>query len=339
MKLMHRLLGLRGGEMKKRSILLTIVTIIVVIAITTTTIVIIDNKKKSAEAEEKNRIESETKSGIAIEFSYYEDYWKKYDLTNAVYKTQSEYEDAVRTYMNQITILLNKQDWYQEFTGIDTIYIGLKIYDVDDAIGQQGILLSKNNNKTAMTCDLYMSNSMFKHNSSPLVNMLTRLIITKKEGDWLSSLGVGFCNYVQNNLGVGIGSLNYGLDIHNYLIEFTKKQVEATIKDSTMSEIRDNVGEISLNHIYPATPKGHLSNDYWTLCNYSFVDYLVNTYGFESVMKLIDGYDDSIYYLLNQNGLSGLVSDWKQFLENYPCKMTGDEIDAQIAQIKSAHGY
>jgi len=47
----------------------------------------------------------------------------------------------------------------------------------------------------------------------------------------------------------------------------------------------------------------------------------------------------SVYYLFNQNGLSGLLSDWKQFLEKYPTKMTGDEIDAYMTEFNRAHGY
>ena len=54
---------------------------------------------------------------------------------------------------------------------------------------------------------------------------------------------------------------------------------------------------------------------------------------------MVNGYDDSIFYLFNQNGLDGLISDWEQFLSNYPCKMTWDEINAYMTEFKSTHGY
>jgi len=56
-------------------------------------------------------------------------------------------------------------------------------------------------------------------------------------------------------------------------------------------------------------------------------------------MKMVDGYDESSYYLLNQNGIDGLISDWQQFLANYPCKMTWNEMNAFITKFKSTHGY
>jgi len=141
---------------------------------------------------------------------------------------------------------------------------------------------------------------------------------------------------------MGIGSSNYGLDIHNYLSELTKQHMENPENDN-MKIIRDEIGDPSGYMIVYKYKFGASKNisyrNYWESSIYSFVDYLVNTYGIESVMKMIDGYDDSIYYLFNENGLSGLVSDWEQFLENYPCKITWDEIDAQITEIKSTHGY
>ena len=331
-----------GEEMKRKSILMAMITIIVVIAIIVTVIVMMNYNSKSAETEEKNRTESEAKTGVNIEFTYFEEYWQNCDLTNAVYKTQAEYETAVRNYINQIALLLNKSDWYKQYKNMDTLYIALDISDTGDEINQGGISISQNNSKTSYTCDLHLSNTMFKHNKSQLVRVLTELVIMKSEKyvGFINSLEDGFCQYVQSNLGMGIGSLNYGLDIHNYLREFTKQNIQNADNNNNMNKIRDDAGNLSRNIIYRyVSPKSHFNHDYWILCNYSFVDYLVNTYGLESVMKMVDGYDDSIYYLFNQDGLSGLVSDWKHFLEMYPCKMTWDEIDAKITELKSTRGY
>ena len=79
--------------------------------------------------------------------------------------------------------------------------------------------------------------------------------------------------------------------------------------------------------------------NYKVECCSSFVEYLVQTYGIENLIKMADGYDESIYYLLNQNGLDGLISDWQQYLESYPCKMTWDEMNAFLTEFKSTHGY
>ena len=332
--------------MKKKSIFTVIIAVIVVVAIVVTVIIIKEDKRRSAETEENNRIESEAKAVIPIRFTYYEDYWKKYDLKNAVYKTQAEYETAVRNYIDQIAILLNKQDWYKKYTGIDTIYIGLVINDTDDVPNQGNLIFSRNNSKTAVTCDMNMSNTMFQHNRTQLIQLLTQLV-TKKVTNTNNIVDVrtngleeGFYWYIQNYLGMGTGSLNYGLDIHNYLIEFTKKNKENADNNNNMNAIRDAVGDQKANSINRfASQKSYFNHDYWSSANYSFVDYLVNTYGIENVMKMMDGYDESIFYLFHQNGLSGMVADWEQYLEKYPCKLSWDEIQTQITGLKSTHGY
>ena len=329
--------------MKKKSIFMVIIAAIVVVVIIVTVIVIKDDKKRLAENEKNNRTESETKTGISIEFCYYDDYWKDCDLTNAVYKTQTEYETAVRNYINQIAILLNKRDWYEQYEGIKTIYIGLKINDTDYIPNEEGLSFLKNSSKAALTCDLNMSNTMFQHNRSQLIQLLTQLVTKKVTNNKVdvrtNGLEEGFYWYIQNYLGMGTGSLNYGLDIHNYLIELTKKYQQDTTKYNIMSITTEHVGEISDYVVYPGTMSDYFFNNYWILCNYSFVDYMVKTYGIEDVTKMLDGYDESVYYLFNQNGLSGLLSDWKQFLEKYPTKMTGDEIDAYMTEFNRAHGY
>lgn len=328
--------GVHNFNNKKlfRTILFVLIVIITIIVIT---FIIKEYKVKSEKTDENITTESETKSEIPIEFSYKENYWEKYDLTNAVYKTQAEYETTVLNYIDQITKILNKQDWYEQYPNNKIIYIQLNINDIDEGISEGRVSFTKNYSQS-ITFNLDMSNTMFKHNRSQLVHALTELIITGTEG-YTNSMEEGIGEYVQNQLGMGIASYNYGLDIHNFLIEFTKKYEEDDNSKSAMSAIRARVGTMSHNIRYSATPKNHISHDYWILCSYSFVDYLAQTYGIDSVMKMIEGYDESIYFLYNENGLSGLLSDWNQFLENYPCKITWDEIDEQITELESTHGY
>jgi len=322
---------------KKRIVGIVIAAIVVVVIIATILVI----KEYKTKATEKNiSTQDDTKAGISIEFTYDEDYWKKYDLTNAVYKTQEEYENAVRNYLDEIAILLNKQDWYEKYTGMNTLCLELHINDLDDGSTQEGISSYKESKKqSTFTYDLNLSSTMFTHNRSQLVHALSDLVITKTQGI-SSAMDEGLADYIQNDLGMGVASVNYGIDIHNYLIEYTKVNENNNVNKMLFDFIKNNVGAISHNSessYYTkasATPDYKIINEYKNLCIDSFVDYLIQTYGMESVIKIIDGYDNSIYNLYNQNGLSGLVTDWKQFLENYNCKMTWDEIDASITVLK-----
>ena len=321
-------------------------------------------------------------TAIKIKFLYEEKYWDQYDLTNAVYKTQGEYEDAVCNYIDKIATLLNKQDWYTQNKDKDTLYLKLvvkgKAYyeqskqhleEYDDTMPLT--YTAKSNAFEDYTPNAYLytitlNSAMFDHGIIPIVHQLTDLITynqdtTSKRAIFSSSLNNGLGEYTQNYFGMGIASCNHGLDIHNYVIEHEKicesdPTLNADLKPKglfwagvTNGALRSSsvvsasagsssVGSSSVGFSSSGT-SSLASANFGVECCSSFVDYLVQTYGIENVMKMVDGYDESIYYLFNQNGLEGLKSDWQQFLASYPCKMTWDEMNAYIAEFKSTHGY
>ena len=333
----------KNKRIQTAGILMVVITAITVIAVST---VLIMKEYKIKPADQSISTE-ETKSGISIKFTYYEDYWKKYDLTNAVYKTKDEYENAVRDYIDEITILLNKQDWFEQYTGMNTLCLELHISNLNDGSIKGGISSYKESIKqSTCTYDLNLSDIIFNQNRSQLVHALADLVITKTYGV-SNDIEEGLAEYIQNNLGMGLASVNYGLDIHNYLIEYTKINEKDANTKAVMGYIKGNLGKISQNRIHTYSSGSYSVSNiidedmlgiYKSLCNHSFIDYLVQTYGITNVMKIVEGYDESIYYLFNPNGLNGVISDWQQFLANYQCKMTWDEIDAYITALKKTHG-
>jgi len=186
---------------------------------------------------------------------------------------------------------------------------------------------------------------MFDHNIIPLVHELTALITANKDNTnnmnqasstYSYSLKIGLNEYVQNYLGMGAASCNHGLDIQNYLIE----QEKIYENDPQILSYIKTKGLFWRGITYRSFGTSSLdSSNFGVECCSSFVAYLVQSYGIENVVKMVEGYDDSIYYLYNQNGIEGLISDWQQFLSKYPCKMTMDEMNAAINAFRSTHGY
>ena len=126
------------------------------------------------------------------------------------------------------------------------------------------------------------------------------------------------------------------LDIHNYVVE----QEKTFENNPTLTLHFSQKGLLWEGVTYRALGSPSLSSrNFGVECCSSFVAYLVQTYEIENVMKMVDAYDNSIYYLYNQNGLEGLIADWQQFLAAYPCKMTWDEINAYLTEFRSTHGY
>ncbi|SEV86804.1 hypothetical protein [[Clostridium] fimetarium] len=356
--------------LKKKKQLIGVILIAVILIISIIAIIVTLNGEKVISTESKSDIstESTTESatvtnsvqdkiacGFKIKFLYEEKYWEKYDLTNAVYKTQGAFEDAVCKYIDEIAKLLNKQDWCQQIKGKDTIYIKLVVHgkeyyekytklqyleEFEETMPGANYGGLREYTPKAYIYEMTLSSAMFEHNIVPIVHALTDLITYKKDsaksGSYSGPLRTGLNEYMQNFLGMGINSCNYGLDIHNYVIEHSKMF-------ENNPKLKSNIGTKGLfwyGFTYGSYTTSSLDlTNFGVGCSNSFVTYLVQTYGLENVMKMVDGYDDSIYYLFNQNGIEGLISDWQQFLDNYNCKMTWDEMNAYMTEFRNTHGY
>ena len=399
--------------LKNKSQLIGVILIAVILIISIIAIIVTINGKKMIPAESKsdistesttvtNSVKDKTACGIKIKFLYEEKYWEKYDLTNAVYKTQGEYEDAVCNYIDEIAKLLNKQDWYkQNNKDIDTLYIKLVIqgkayyekskismeeYDDTMPITARRASTLEDYTPKAYLYTMTFNSAIFDHGIVPIIHQLTDLITYKQvnmdgSSSFSSSLKNGLGEYTQRYLGMGIASCNHGLDIHNYLIEHEKtRENDPTITSYLKLRVLPSIGLISSTIGATSTVNSSTVNsstvtssvvatsslpssietssigtssfgpssigtsslgsiNYNVECCSSFVDYLVQIYGIDNVMKMVDGYGDDTCYLFNQNGLAGLISDWQQFLSDYPCKMTWDEMNAYMTEFRNTHGY
>jgi len=338
------------GNSKKKNLIIVIeclLAVILVISITLTLILL--KEHNTQEAGESNisigsTVSTESalnsaSSKLSINFLYPEDYWAKYDLTNATYKTKAEYETTVCTYIDQIAALLGKKDWYQQYTdNNNSIYIKLVISEAKPE-PREYIIDPSDSNTNTLTFDLTFGYKEFESHQLELLTALTHLVMyDKKEAasSFSKSLDAGLCEYVENYLGKesvvsnitrkGMNACNYGVDIHKFVNDNTSTYSKDDWAKKTyqvdVDKISSSVGATLA--VYPYSLQTN-QGMYWLRSSYSFVDYLVQTYGLEAVVKLCDGQNDSAYNVLNKNGLTALVSDWKQFLSKYPT-MTPDEV-------------
>lgn len=316
---------------------LKIIMGILVVAVAIITVIVAGFKIKNSKINISESVaeisteSSDTEAELSIEFSYGDDYWEKNDLTNAVYKTQVEFEDAVCNYIKQITILLGREDWYKQY-GNSTIKIYV-VFDKNSSLSGKMTPPNTLNKRFTLTFD----NAMFDHNCLPLVHELTHLVTYSKSivaPSFAISLSEGVAEYDGNYfLNGSTSTVNYGLDVNNVLIAYAKHYENDSEKNSKMNEVFNSIGTAS--KVYPDEEYRY----YLLLCGSSFVDYLVRTYGIDDTMVMINGNDESVYYLFHDDGLSGLVSDWRQFLENYSCQMTWDEIRNSRLEWLVAHSY
>lgn len=262
---------------------------------------------------------------IHYKFLYDEEYWEKYDLTNAIFKTKEDYEEAVVNYIEEIAELYHMEDWYEQYTkNKDTFYIRLSIEDMPYG-GRSDIPVDYTMN--SLIVRIIFTDSMFTQNYAPLVHELTHIVTTDKDKDISSfsrSLTEGICEYAGSKIG-DVDSAKLGIDVHTLY----KYCMNACINQEiyTKEEV-DNiiamVGEECVD--YPVSVAENIGGT-WILCSHSFVDYLINTYGMDEMLKILRAEDENIYYNYNVDGLTGLKLEWQNFLEDYEPVLSDEEIE------------
>ncbi|SEW14391.1 hypothetical protein [[Clostridium] fimetarium] len=282
---------------------------IVTVAIIVTWFILKENGTNNAEPVIQNPVGTE-ESKFSIKFSYgSDDYWTKLDMTNAGYKTQGEYETAVLNYIDEIAKLLGKEDWYKQYTNEDnTIYLNLEL-DLHGAEELPYLKYPEKSDTKTLIFNLNYPIGMITYCDLPLVNALTHLVTYDKQtgvSSFSKTLDDGLCDYVQNHYYSGKGIMicdrpaQEAKECNYYVIDVHK------------------VVKLEQRHTSLAFEKLDTENNGFAMrYRYSFVDYLIQTYGLEAVMKVHDGLDESAYNSLSKNGYSGLISDWKQFLSKY----------------------
>lgn len=338
-------------------------------------------EKKSSDDADNKTTEIIAKSGsqtskidseiiIPIKFAYEVNYWERYDLSNAVYKTQEEYEAAVIDYIVRISSLTEKPDWFNQYMGIGALELTLCIMEDNDFDGMSMLEGPKNDKTTCYGYKIYLSKSMFEHKNSALAEALSYMVNYNRNNkcdSFSQTLTTGLNQYIQYNLGDKIATCSFGVDIHNYLIEITKQNISDSKNANVINIAKKNIGgasgyyssagkimpnayqSIKLTRTSVSSNGSELASastfgiKYNVLCSYSFVDYLIRTYGIEAFMTIYNAKDikayNEAYNNFHTNGIMGIREDWQKFLDDYSCKMKIDEIDQYIAKQRVELGY
>jgi len=291
-----------------------------------------DSKTTDKAIEDVVSTEKEIIPEISIKFLYAEDYWTKYQVSNTNNNTQQKYETTILSDIDQITTLLGKRDWYAQYADSDyTIYIKLVISD-EIPEPREYLECPKASDTITPTFTIKFGYTMFRGSDLPFYSVLTSLITYDKKdcvSSFSKSLDAGLGEYIQNNLGKvslvgtterrGMNACNYGVDIQNFVksdkVTFTKDAWSINWYKADVMKTMDNMGTTSATLPYSLQT---IPGKFWLRSSYSFVDYLIKTYGLEKVVKVYDGKDEKSYETLRADGLKGLVLDWKKFIDEYP---------------------
>lgn len=263
------------------------------------------------------------------EFLYDDDYWKIYDITNAYYKTKEDYEKDVLKYINEISTLLQCEDWFKQY-GKEKLYIKLVVEDSN--VGGRNIPPSDYTMNSSIMSLIFNVNAF--QSNMPLAHELTHVITTKKTNtSFLSiSLAEGICDYAANYVGSGITNSSRGLDCNALLKYMNSYCIDRNIlTNEEMKDVYKIIGKNITSYPSESFPYPYnfssIKNYYWFVASDSFTEYLIDTYSIDTVMAIYNADGENIYNNYHEKGLTGMIDDWIQFIESSSFELSNEEID------------
>lgn len=139
----------------------------------------------------------------------------------------------------------------------------------------------------------------FEENFSTLPREITQIITRESVSPSLSE-GLGF--YIQDEIGMNVNKLNYGIDIFTCSKDYISDDY-----DSTISRIGTTYGNVMVSN-----------RDAFYILSSSFCRYLIENYGIEKFMEvytseIIETAYNDVYNL----SLEELKSSWLEYIKNY----------------------
>lgn len=64
----------------------------------------------------------------------------------------------------------------------------------------------------------------------------------------------------------------------------------------------------------------------------SFTKYLIETYGIDTVITIINGEDESIYNAYHEDGLTGMIKDWIAFVDSHESNISEEAIASYMSR-------
>ncbi|MBQ9142906.1 MAG: hypothetical protein IJX63_14125 [Lachnospiraceae bacterium] len=253
------------------------------------------------------------------------EYWERYDMSDTMYPTQEALQKQVETYIVQIEDMLQVYNWWEYLNSeAERLIINMTIEEGGKSEARYLSLAFQDEVKTNIKLsEEWVVNAKL---DGKLAHELTHIILGSS---FSLSLEEGMCQYVQGRLGPENFEEDYGWTWQENFKLYVTTSLEKGIPRKQLDEVISNVGEKGREYIY--LQKGELGNTmenyFWYQYSRAFVEYLVEQYGMERVVKLLqNGESENDYEKYLGKSFYSLKEEWMEHFENLIPPMTVEEV-------------
>ena len=261
----------------------------------------------------------DTVNEFAISFAYPEGMWNNLDLTYSTYKNQGEFEEQALSHISTIEKTLGIANWYEKYgTNLTGCKMTFKIVDTaSEGIGGNAQWPTTDGGH-GICSTIKLDKMMVRCGIDGLPHELTHVLCGNS---FSRSLDEGLADYMCR---VCVGQTpvtGQVSDVNDWLKGYYEKMMAEKMTGDKFAEYEqleqesmNMVGNKGKEYPYGTGSKSQL----WFAYSESFVEYLIETYGPDKVMNLyLYGTDNEDYKKLDSKGYDGILTDWKEYYNNY----------------------
>ncbi|MBQ2700372.1 MAG: hypothetical protein IJF65_04355 [Clostridia bacterium] len=240
--------------------------------------------------------------------------WDSFDHTHSAFQTPEALLSYVEDCVDQIVELTGNSNWMGRYS----------TKQIRIATTTRG---SYANSRIRPT--IYLNINWLSSDMAPIIHELGHIVAPI---DTSRSLEEGFNTYLQFALN-GMPSVHsFGMDPHLVMQNILRNH------PLTTSDFLSSIGALELNSSYAFNQATERSAFY--VASHSFVNYLIDTYGFETFWNLSHSNSKEAYQLYTGKALETLQQDWLVYLKTeYTADFTLKDFEASLYDTLIEHGW
>ena len=263
---------------------------------------------------------------LPVSFYYYQNYWALYDMSETIFPNKESLENYTSHYLKEVEEFLDCGGWWKEINP-QAKEIQITYYMPRASVCSAGIPVAFGQDAVAVTITLSRSilqnpNMGLVGKDANLVHELGHLVLNNS---FSISLEDGMCEYLNQEINQYSMLNSTGIPFQDLFCLDVKYGMENNkVEQAELDKFKAGIGKEGRAYPYTTNSK---NSEVWYCMSFSFVNYLIDTYGLSDVVELIrEGETQADYEKYLGHSLEELKEDWWNYVINYQSEYTIEEL-------------
>ncbi len=263
---------------------------------------------------------------LPVSSYYYTDYWKMYDMSDSIFPNKESLEHFASYYLKEVENVLDYRDWWKKINP-QAKELQITYYMQDANICKTSIPMAFGEDSVAV--NITLSKSMLQNpdwgsfcEDAKLVHEFGHVVLNNS---FSISLEDGMCQYLDDQISPYAMGNSTGIPYQDLFCLDIQYAIEMNVVSQTeLDKLRVGIGKEG--RAYPYAENSSDSKQWYSM-SFSFVNYLIDTYGLPDVVELLkEGESQADYEKYLGHSLEELKEDWWNYVINYQSEYSLEDI-------------